>query len=71
MWTIMARAYVWLSDRRAEEGQSLAFLSMILVFAIAAGAIAYALTTSGVLETGGSGPTEFEAPNFNPPNPLP
>jgi hypothetical protein len=51
-----------------ERGQSIGSFSLVLLFAIVAGAIAAVLLMSGDIG-GGQNPT-VEAPNFEPPNPL-
>ena len=72
MWRIAARVYIWVSDRRGEDGQGLGFFTMLMIFVVVAGGMAYVLLTSGVLESsGGAGAgAEFDASNFDPPNPL-
>ena len=67
MTDIAVRVWAWLAvSRRAESGQSLGSFSMILLFAVVAGAIAIALLAGGIFETT---PTS-EAPDFEPPNPF-
>ncbi|MCH8813769.1 MAG: hypothetical protein IH957_01545 [Chloroflexi bacterium] len=72
MTNLVVRAAVWLMDlRRGEHGQSLGSFTMILMFGLAAAAMAFALMSSGMLESsGGSGAQGIQGPNFEPPNPF-
>lgn len=67
MTNVVVRAALRLLDpRRAESGESLGAFSLILLFAIVAGAIAIVLLSGGLFEINPSA----EAPNFEPPNPF-
>lgn len=52
-----------------ERGQSISAFSLILFFALVAVGIAAVLLMSGDF-LGGDQNSEFNAPNFEPPNPL-